>query len=37
MAGEILAIWFDTKYQSNPEDDACLTQIAQLESKYTSS
>jgi ribose 5-phosphate isomerase B len=36
MAGEILTIWFDTKYQPNPEDDACLTQISQLESKYSS-
>ena len=37
IAGEILASWFETKYQSNPEDDACLTQIAHLESKYKSS
>jgi ribose 5-phosphate isomerase B len=37
IVGEILAVWFDTKYQSNPEDDACLAHIDHLESKYTSS
>jgi ribose 5-phosphate isomerase B len=32
---EILETWFNTAYQPNPEDDACLDQIAQIERKYT--
>lgn len=35
-AGEILKTWFETRYQPNSEDDACLAQINQLESKYSS-
>jgi ribose 5-phosphate isomerase B len=37
IAGEILNTWFETKYQPNPEDDACLAQVEQLESKHTTS
>ena len=35
IAGEILEVWFDTTYQPNPEDDACLVLVDQLESKYS--
>jgi ribose 5-phosphate isomerase B len=31
---EILLAWFNTKYQPNPQDDACLRQINLLEHKY---
>jgi ribose 5-phosphate isomerase B len=34
-ATEILETWFNTTYQPNPEDDACLDRIAQIERKYT--
>lgn len=34
IAQEILDAWFDTGYQPNEVDDACLAQIAALESKY---
>jgi ribose 5-phosphate isomerase B len=34
VAQEILDAWFDTAYQPNEEDDACLAQVAALESKY---
>ena len=36
-AGEILKTWFESHYQANPEDDACLAQIDKIESKYASS
>jgi ribose 5-phosphate isomerase B len=31
VAKEILKAWFDTVYQSNPTDDACLAQIDALD------
>lgn len=34
VAGEILEAWFETRYQPNPEDDACLAQIEALEVEY---
>lgn len=34
VAQEILDAWFDTAYQSNEEDDACLAQVTALEKKY---
>ncbi len=34
VAQEILDAWFDTLYQPNEEDDACLAQVATLEKKY---
>jgi ribose 5-phosphate isomerase B len=33
-AGEILDAWFNTAYQANPQDDACIRQIDQIEQKY---
>lgn len=33
-AREILQAWFETAYQPNAEDDACLEQIEALEKKY---
>ena len=36
LAEEILESWFATKYEPNPADDACLSQIDQLESTHTS-
>ena len=36
MAMEILDTWFSTEYQPNQEDDACLTQVNEIESKYWS-
>lgn len=33
-AAEVLEMWFKTNYQPNQTDDACLTQIEELESKY---
>lgn len=35
IAQEILDAWFDTSYQPNEVDDACLAQVAALESKYS--
>ena len=35
MAKEILDVWFDVEYQSNPVDDACLIEIEKLEGKYS--
>lgn len=35
LADEILEEWFGTKYQPNPQDDACLAQIERLEAKYS--
>ena len=34
IAQEILDAWFDTAYQPNEEDDACLAQVAALEERY---
>ena len=34
MAGEILETWFDTEYQPNSEDDACLDQVRGIETAY---
>lgn len=34
VAAEILEAWFDTSYRPNPEDDACLAQIKEIESDY---
>ena len=36
VAQEILDAWFDTAYQPNEEDDACLAQVAASEDKYGS-
>jgi ribose 5-phosphate isomerase B len=36
VAQEILDAWFDTAYQPNEEDDACLAQVTALEKKYGS-
>jgi ribose 5-phosphate isomerase B len=33
-AAEILTAWFDTSYQPNEQDDACLRQIDDIERKY---
>jgi len=33
---EILDVWFDTKYVSNPEDDFCLERVRNIEDKYLS-
>ncbi len=33
-AGEILDAWFGASYQPNPEDDACIRRIGQIEQKY---
>ena len=37
LASEILDQWFGTQYQPNPEDDACLAIVDELESRYNSS
>jgi ribose 5-phosphate isomerase B len=34
IATEILEAWFNTAYQSNPEDDACLAALSELEQDY---
>ena len=34
MAKEILDAWISNQYQPNPDDDACLRQVAELETKY---
>ncbi|MGD2058287.1 MAG: RpiB/LacA/LacB family sugar-phosphate isomerase [Anaerolineales bacterium] len=34
VAGEILETWFETRYQPNPEDDACLAQVDALEADF---
>lgn len=36
MAAEILESWFGTSYRSNPEDDACLAAVRDLEASYRS-
>ena len=35
IAEEILEAWFSTSYQPNPEDDACLAQVGEIEAAYT--
>lgn len=35
IAIEILDQWFATQYQPNPEDDACLAMVENLESTYS--
>ncbi len=35
IAKEILEAWFNTRYIPNPEDDACLAQVAEIERTYT--
>jgi len=35
IAGEILDAWFGTAYQPNPEDDACIARVREIEAKYT--
>lgn len=37
IAQEILDKWFQTEYQANEEDDACLAQIQELERVYSKS
>jgi ribose 5-phosphate isomerase B len=34
LAFEILQTWFATTYESNPEDDACLSDLAGLDREY---
>jgi ribose 5-phosphate isomerase B len=34
LAKEILRTWFETVYRPNPDDDACLRQVAALETDY---
>jgi len=34
QASEILEAWFATVYHPNPEDDACLDEVRQLEDDY---
>jgi ribose 5-phosphate isomerase B len=34
IAQEILEAWFSTQYQPNPEDDACLRSVQELEESY---
>ena len=37
IAKEILQAWFNTAYKSNPEDDTCLAQVAEIEEKFSAS
>ncbi len=37
IAEEILDKWFETEYQPNEEDDACLAQIEEIEHHYSKS
>ncbi len=37
MAAEILETWFQTEYQPNLEDDACLEAVEQIEQAYAKS
>ena len=37
IAKEILQAWFNTAYKSNPEDDTCLAQVAEIEEKFNAS
>ncbi len=34
VAKEILETWFSTEYEPNPEDDACLSVMKEIEDKY---
>ena len=34
ITGEILEAWRNTVYKPNPEDDACLLAVAEIESEY---
>lgn len=34
IAGEILEAWLNTDYQPNPDDDACLAAVAEIERTY---
>ncbi|WP_376788406.1 RpiB/LacA/LacB family sugar-phosphate isomerase [Thermoflexus sp.] len=34
IAREILDAWFNTRYIPNPEDEACLAQVAEIERTY---
>lgn len=34
-AKEILEAWFDTAYSPNPEDDACLSHVDEIERTYS--
>ncbi|NIM93634.1 MAG: RpiB/LacA/LacB family sugar-phosphate isomerase [Anaerolineales bacterium] len=34
IAHEILEAWYKTSYQANPEDDACLAAVDELEQDY---
>ena len=36
LTDEIVEAWFSTAYESNPEDDACLAQIAEIEHDFSS-
>jgi ribose 5-phosphate isomerase B len=35
QAKEILEAWFDTAYSPNPEDDACLSHVYEIERMYS--
>ncbi len=35
IAGEILDAWFGTAYQPNPDDDACIARVREIEAKHT--
>jgi len=35
IAMEILQAWFNTDYKPNPEDDACLAQVSEIEGIYS--
>lgn len=35
IAGEILEAWRKTSYKPNPEDDACLAAVAEIERAYS--
>ncbi len=34
---EIIEAWFSTAYEPNPEDDACLAQIKEIENEFSKS
>ena len=35
IAGEILEAWLNTTYQPNPEDDACIAAVAEIERAHS--
>ncbi len=37
IAGEILDMWLNTSYKPNPEDDACLLAVSEIEATYAKS